>query len=269
MRIKVARKSTRGISVVEFVGCLAALGGGIVLGSIYLGVDVKAMAIGILEKADINVPAALTDEQAEVTPSTDEAAPEDADAPTAGEPTEDSLESTDEPSELSLTDQDAVEDLATSQAPTQLSEQDQRIATKQCWTALNAAMKSESSNRSKSIRDPGNWQLFDYLLHRNEGHARVVEAIEEIDLNGVDSRLTAHLQQVLAWHRSGAELFERATHLLTDAPAGRLSGPFAQSWQSASTQHRMEEKLILNKHKAVASYLEHTQKPPAANSTTE
>ncbi len=270
MRIKVARRSTRGISVVEFVGCLAALGGGIVLGSIYLGVDVKAMAAGILEKADISVPAVLTeDEQAEVKSSTDQASPEDANAPTTGEPISDSSDSTDGESDLSLTDSDAAEHVAVSQEPTQLSDEEQRIATKQCWTALNAAMKSESSNRSKSIRDPGNWQLFDYLLHRKEGHEKVVEAIEEIDLNGVDSRLNAHVQQVLAWHRAGTELFERATHLLTDAPAGRLSGPFAQSWQSASTQHRMEEKLILNKHSAVASYLEHTQKPSAASSTTE
>ncbi|MGI9455785.1 MAG: hypothetical protein ACR2NU_04445, partial [Aeoliella sp.] len=46
-------KNRRGLSFVEFVGCLIALGGGVALGSVYLGVDMKTMFIGILERADI------------------------------------------------------------------------------------------------------------------------------------------------------------------------------------------------------------------------
>lgn len=260
----------RGISIVEFVGCLAALGGGVVLGSMYLGVDVKAMAVGILEKADISVPAIL-DEAAPTTteatledePAGDpETAPINDDGTTPSEITAGTDGSSDEADETSSTASVEVE-------PVVLTEAEQLAATKACWSALSEAMKVELNNRNKSIRDPGNWQLFDYLLHRKNGHQQVVEAIEAIDLNGVDNRLVVHVQQVLAWHRSGAELFERAAHLLTDAPAGKLSGPFAQSWQSASTQHRMEENLILNKHKAVANYLEHTQKATEASLDNE
>jgi len=47
------------VSVVEFVGCLVALGGGIVIGSMYLGVDMRAVAVGVLEKADNEVPAVI------------------------------------------------------------------------------------------------------------------------------------------------------------------------------------------------------------------
>jgi hypothetical protein len=47
--------------------------------------------------------------------------------------------------------------------------------------------------------------------------------------------------------------------LLTDAPTAQLTGPFAQSWQSAATQHRMEERLLLEKRKAVESYIRHVQ----------
>lgn len=253
-------RAFKGISVVEFVGCLAALGGGIVLGSMYLGVDVKAMAVGVLEKADINVPAVLsegTSEGSETTQPTDSQAELSYDG---GELSEGTGLVTEEENEQTV---DAADDSVGSEnapAPEPLTEAEKKIATKECWMALSAAVREESSNRSKSVRDPGDWQLFDYLLHRKEGHAKAVEAIEAIEMHGVDQRLNAHVQQFLAWHRSGAELFERAAHLLTDAPAGKLSGPFAQSWQSASTQHRMEEKLILNKHKAVASYLEHTHK---------
>jgi len=58
-------------------------------------------------------------------------------------------------------------------------------------------------------------------------------------------------------------LFDRSTQLLSDAPTGKLTGPFAQSWQSAATQHRMEEKLIFNKHAAIENYLEHASKMSA------
>lgn len=256
MHSNASRKTSRGISVVEFVGCLAALGGGIVIGSIYLGVDVKAMAVGILEKADIDVPAALAEDATQTAPAQEAEASDGA----TQQLVDGGVALAEEEEELSEAVPGNSESVGDQPEPRQLSEEEQIAATKNCWTALSAAMKEEANNRSKSIRDPGSWQLFDYLLHRKDGHQKVVDAIESLDLNGVDQRLRAHVQQVLAWHRSGAELFERAAQLLTDAPAGKLSGPFAQSWQSASTQHRMEEQLILNKHKAVAGYLEHTQK---------
>jgi hypothetical protein len=65
---------------------------------------------------------------------------------------------------------------------------------------------------------------------------------------------------VLSWQQAGARLYGRAVDLLTDAPTDQLTGPFAQSWQSAATQHRMEEKLVREKHFSVASYLDFTYK---------
>ncbi|MCH7751809.1 MAG: hypothetical protein IH898_06600, partial [Planctomycetes bacterium] len=52
-------RSRRGLSFVEFVGCLFALGGGVALGSFYLGVDVKTLFVGILEQADLVEPGFL------------------------------------------------------------------------------------------------------------------------------------------------------------------------------------------------------------------
>lgn len=258
----------RGVSIVEFVGCLAAMGGGIVLGSMYLGVDVKAMAVGLLEKADLEVPAILDDDAPAAPAPVEDATADDS----AGQTPTDEFATFDSDAESGETSADAA---TTDEEPAietpelrELTDAEQLVATKACWTALNTCMQQESSNRSKSIRDPGSWQLFDYLLHRKDGHQLVLESIDLIDLNGVDPRLESHLKQVLSWHRSGADLFERAAFLLTDAPAGKLSGPFAQSWQSAATQHRMEEKLILNKHSAVASYLEHTHKGTSADNAT-
>jgi hypothetical protein len=71
----------------------------------------------------------------------------------------------------------------------------------------------------------------------------------------------AYGEKALAWHQEGAKLYARAKDLLTDAPTAQLSGPFAQSWQSAATQHQMEERLLEEKRSAVQSYLEHQAKP--------
>ena len=259
----------RGVSVVEFIGCLAALGGGVVLGSIYLGVDVQTLAAGVLEKADIEVPAILNrnvqaGETAPVIKVVEDNAPLAFPGDALAEDTSENTFADDESVVLS-----GSENASGALDPIELNDTEKLAATQACWFALNECLQEETSNRSKSIREAGSWQLFDYLLHRKEGHQKAVEAIEQLDHPGVDPRLEIYVRQVLTWHRSGAKLFDRAAQLLTDAPAGNLTGPFAQSWQSSATQHRMEEKLILNKHAAVANYLEHTKKLSVVTPTGE
>ena len=46
-------RQQRGLSFLEFVGCLFAMCGGVVLGSMYLGIDVQQMAVGVLEQAQV------------------------------------------------------------------------------------------------------------------------------------------------------------------------------------------------------------------------
>ena len=264
-RIRRTLGSRRGVSFAEFVGCLIALGGGVVLGSIYLGVDVKAMAIVILEKADIEVPAVFTANAPVSTDSITTETPLAGTSETTGheniaDPTtsDDQFEATAAQGENETIADDETVAAAPVRKP--LTDVEAEVATQACWLALNQTVQEEFANRSKSIDDPQSWHLFDYLIHRQAGHQKVADAIEKIDQHGVDQRLRMHVQQLLAWHQAGAELYNRAGLLLTDAPAGKLSGPFAQSWQSAATQHRMEEKLVLAKHAAVASYLEHSYK---------
>lgn len=267
--MRTTTSSRQGLSFVEFVGCLTALGGGIAIGAVYLGLDVKTMAVGVLEKADIQVPAILA-EDARPQPTANPQAAETV------EPTQPALETEAEsqvaeveisPAETfePLEGEGLVEQEVETTAPEQeYSWEEQQTATQTCWQALNACIHKEATKRNSTITDPQNWTLFDYLLNRKACHEEAVHELEAIEQGGVEPRLRAHLQQVLAWHRAGATLYERATLLLTDAPAGKLSGPFAQSWQSAATQHRMEEKLILSKHASVGSYLEHAFKEPPA-----
>ena len=268
--VRIGQLSRNGLSFVEFVGCLAALCGGVVLGSMYLGVDIKSMAVSVLQRSQIVDPevfGSATDSPEQATAdgeeTTEELSTSDEAAETPGEST------TDLPVDSEQTVSDAVAEPTdseleptgeTSAPPVELSDEQREAATIAYWKALAACVQEEAVGRQASMKNTENWQLFDYLTHREQGHQRAVDAIEQLDETGVDEKLLSHSRQVLSWQLAGSKLFGRAVDLLTDGPSSDLSGPFAQSWQSSATQHRMEEKLIREKHRGVAGYLEHTYK---------
>jgi hypothetical protein len=277
----------RGISLVEFVGCLSAMIGGIVLGSMYLGVDVKEMTFSALERARVIEPRLKKSrpqpaaEETPPKPASDErdqesAAPAEpeaqgADEPAAAEPAEPPRA----PSEAPASDAEPAEPAPAQDAlPTVgffaredlITPQQREALTRAYWDALAACMEQEVEQRTPAIDADGNWQLFDYLTSRKTGHQKAAEAIVQLDPRGVDDHVMQYAKTARAWHEDGAKLFGRAVDLLTDAPTAQLSGPFAQSWQSAATQHRMEARLLAEKHEAVQSYLAHAYETPAEES---
>src|SRR5690349_16809278 len=46
-------RSRRALSIVELFGCIVAIGGGIVIGAMYRGVDVKEAAVGALQYSQL------------------------------------------------------------------------------------------------------------------------------------------------------------------------------------------------------------------------
>ncbi len=259
MRSMRANKS--GVSFMEFVGCLAALSGGVVLGSMYLGVDMQSMAIEVLEKSQI-VDTGLLKFSAE-----DEEANTDTEALLAKQSlaTEEANHAESSPVQPTAAEEKPVLSKQTrSEEPSpsvvDLTEGERQKATQAYWHALTACMQEESMRRHTIVQDAANWLLFDYLMHRKVGHQNAVESLEQLNNHGIDPRLISHAAQVKTWHLAGAQLYGRSVDLLTDGPSAELSGPFAQSWQSAATQHRMEEKLVREKHLGVAGYLDHTYK---------
>ncbi len=258
----------RGISIFELIGCLAALVGGVVLGLVYLGVDVQAMAVEVLEKAEIEVPtllgeSSLGESSLGQNSQAKEAATNEA---TTAEASNDTYPLTfpGETASPAGAENGASEQIASNlQEPIELTNEEKLAATQTCWVALNEILREEAASRSQASNTPANLQVLDGLTHRKNGHQKVAEAIEQLDHDGVDPRLGAYIQQAAVWHRSGENIFGRAVQLLASAPSGKLAGPFAQSWQSAATQHRMEEKLLLSKHAGVASYLQHARETSA------
>lgn len=265
----------RGGAVLEVFGCAVALIGGLILGSIYFGIDVKEVTVKALQHAEIMTPPAE--------PVADPAAVS-VDVHTAiGNALTEKGQGPARPAAPAKPPEDLADALA-------LPVEQRRELTLAYWNALDECMKNELAGRTAAnakssdlqvydyltLRNQGppksakpktptplktrrskNWALFEYLTLRNKGHQDAADAIEVLDVRGVDGHVTAYAEKALAWHREGAELFKRASDLLTDAPSAQLSGPFAQAWQSKATQHQMEERLLAEKHQAVQSYLDH------------
>lgn len=265
--------SRKGLSFVEFAGCICALGGGVALGSFYLGVDMKTMCATVLEQAEIveagyfgddTTEAAAAEENSELaSDNAEEAHNGTTSAATAtSDTTVASSESSTSDTAPANEDPNAFdEDLAQADAEeTELTEEERFVATKKYWAGLVKCINQEVGERTTTPGNHDSWQLFDYLSHRAEGHEKAVEAIDQLEELGVDAKLLLHAKQVRTWHNAGAQLYRRAVNLLTDSTNDQLTGPFAQSWQSAATQHRMEEKLVRDKHASLASYLEHAYK---------
>ncbi|MDC0934858.1 hypothetical protein OAS39_01135 [Pirellulales bacterium] len=266
----------RGVSMPELFGCLVALVAGAVIGALYLGVDVRAMTLGAFEGGDAEVSQSSPDGEVATdgkVATTDGVQP----APlAAGEPASAG------PSETA-----AVETVANARpasngsadnkplrvAPSVVAEEsDADLAseggeiqdiTNRYWHDLTVAMQTESKERNAVKGSGEDWQLFDHLSHRRDKHKTAVAALEKLESRGVDSRVVEFSERATEWHDAGVSLYGRAVDLLTDGPAAQLSGPYAQSWQSAATQHRMEERLLLERQRAVHQYLRHRQSAPA------
>jgi len=252
----------RGLSIVEFIGCLAALCGGLAAGLLYLGVDLQEVAADVLQSPQVAELHELTLFGASGNQPTEE--PEE----TLSEKNDSVVDPTRAPSETEV--EENLEAVSETSAPPEtgskteqeLTQTQREKVTQKFWKVLTNSVQKEANGRQSSFRSFGNWQLLDHLTHRLEGHKSVIDAIEQLDEHGVEQRATFHAKQVLTWHRAGVKLNQRALDLITDGPKADLQGPVAQSWQSAATQHRMEEKLIQEKHLGVASYLTHIYKTP-------
>lgn len=260
----------RGLSFLEFLGCFSAMIGGVLLGSMYLGIDVKATWQAVVQQAQGQPLTALMVEPPAANSPAAEPVVETAEAQPPAEEAEDGAIA-EQPSEE--TQVPSAPEPADATAPTfaeaiTLTEEQRKAFTAAYWEALNACMNEELAARSAAISGSGQLQLYQYLSARHDGHRRAAEAIAALNRRGVDAHVLAFGEKALNWHREGAALYARAKDLLTDAPTARLNGPFAQSWQSAATQHEMEERLLAEKRAAVQAYLNHRDEA-TANITPE
>lgn len=232
--------------------------GGVYLGSAYLGIDMKTMAVGVLAKADV------------VSPEFSKAGKSAVEHPTSSNTMQAVTQSFTTAEAVGFVEEEQVADVKepaqigepsgenrNSPIASEVSAAERLAATRAYWDALTECVLHESRNRSKGFQTDEEWQLYEYLTSRKEGHSQALETLQQLNEFGVDERLLSHGRQVANWNTSAVRLFERAISLLTDGPSAGISGPLAQNWQSSATQLRMEESLLHDKHRAVANYLDH------------
>jgi hypothetical protein len=260
------RGARRGTSLLELIGCLFAVTVGAVAGSWYLGVDLKAYGLSALKSAGVTV---AVDETATTAPAANDlpAAPSMFESPETDIPANDATDSAVVPARFAAPleaphpAEAFVEDI-TFQENADLTDDQRQEVTAAYWTALSQLMQDEVDHRTAGVQNSGNLQI-DYLTGRSAGHATAAKRIAALNVRGVDPQVTAYAVKARAWHEAGAKLYGRAVDLLTNAPSAQLSGPFAQNWQNAATQHRMEETLLREKHAAVQTSLNHSPRAAA------
>jgi hypothetical protein len=223
-------KHRSGLSFTELVGSLVALAGGTLIGLMYLGVDLQKAGQQLL--GQVEAPTTVTSE-----PSTHVA---------DSQPTESNA--------------DKPEAVGSTRNPTVEEEQQ---ASRDYWRAITQCLAEEARGRYQQVTGGGTQQRQDYLTLRTQGHLAAVDAITQLDPAGVDPRLVEHGQQLAIWHQSAAELFEQAGELLaTDTQSGGQN-PLSEDWRKASIQLGKEQQLLMNRHQAMANYLNH-QYPESA-----
>ncbi|RIK75018.1 MAG: hypothetical protein DCC67_15860 [Planctomycetota bacterium] len=272
-----SKRVRRGLSFLEFLGCFSALLGGLAIGSMYLGIDLKTTLLAVVQHAQgqpITIPksqdshaappadappkasSGLTAESSPPVPPAATAAATEEPERTANAadpaPPEKTAETAAEPPQAAA----LVEAIT-------LTDDQRRQLTDAYWAALNECLDAELARRSTALGGSGDWDLYHYLTTRHEGHRQAAEAIAKLHERGVDAHVAAYGAKARQWHQEGATLYARAKDLLTDAPTAQLNGPFAQSWQSAATQHQMEERLLAEKRSAVQAYLDHHREQSA------
>ncbi|MCC6494090.1 MAG: hypothetical protein IT424_13840 [Pirellulales bacterium] len=258
------------------MGCFSALIGGVALGSLYLGVDVRATLRTVLEQtlAIPNQPLAvapgapLPASGATATPPLSSQSGVAVEAPSAAasncaEATRsvaagDAAAPQGETPLRAGTHEPVVEPATSSAAAAvALTIQQRQEFTQAYWTALNDCLRQEVVNRSEPRSQSPDGELREYLARRADGHNQAARQIARISRRGVDAHVVALGDKARAWQEEGARLYAEAQDLLTDAPSAQLSGPFAKTWHGAAMQHEMEERLLAEKCAAVESYLQH------------
>jgi hypothetical protein len=235
-----------GLTALEFLGCVIAVVGGIWLGALYLGVDVRHVAHTALAEAELldKVPPewrppgpedkAMTREQLVATLREELGA------------LRDELSSLQTGGEIGSAD-------ASSRAVSEDSPTRSRRASKEptlaYWLRINEIALAEAAlqqDAESAANDTNAARVFAIKGRISRFAAKSVEAIPN---EGVDELVTQFGRQLGLWYDRGGELYERAVRIWETPTIGQNREHLNQEWRRTELQHRNEALLL--KEKAV------------------
>ncbi|MGD9635686.1 MAG: hypothetical protein AB7G28_07535 [Pirellulales bacterium] len=245
-----------GLSVLEFIGCLMALVGGIWLGAIYLGIDLHRVAFLALTESKLmnQVPESWRP----VTPESEQA-----------------------PSHAQLAESVRNELAALRGEITSLRESQgaKDVATQSvAQVPPNASAPAASSNSAQPVTLEY-WNRLAQIVQNNytlqlgaesaatEGNATKVAAIkgrvsrlsataiEALNTEKVDPALVTFGTDLATWYESGADLYDEAVRVWGASAGGQGNPQLAKEWQQANVQYENEGRLLRDRAKTLRETL--------------
>jgi hypothetical protein len=246
----------RGLSVLEFVGCLFALIGGIWLGAVYLGIDVHRVAYVALAESELM----------EQVPEQWRPAPP---APTEGAPTPAELAEALQGELVALRHEitalrttrhePAAHTAPATNALTPPTAVDEEQFTKQAsldyWTRLQDIVRGEAALQrdAESAATENNATKVAALKGRIDRFA--ASAIRALPTVDVDTSAVALARELAQWFEDGAVLYDQAVQIWESPSRGQGSPQVTQDWEQARLQHRNEGRLLSDRVAAVRDSL--------------
>jgi hypothetical protein len=243
-----------GLSALEFVGCLMALVGGVWLGAIYLGVDVRHVVFGALAESD------LMDKVPENWRPAD---PKEANAPTPQELAEsvqkELIALRQEIAALRTSQYDGL--AAASQegggqnAPTVDTQQLTKLATLEYWSRLQIVVQNEIALQrdAESAATDGNATKVAALKGRIS--RLTASAIRALPIVHVDPVAVTLAKDIANWYEQGATLYDQAVAIWESSARSSGGGQLSKDWEQAQIQHRNEGRLLGDQVAAVRDSL--------------
>jgi len=240
-KIRTSKSRRTGLSVLEFIGCLMALVGGIWLGAVYLGVDVRHVVYVAL--ADSELLEKVPEKWRPVEPAS-ENAPSPAELAKSVQNELVALrheitalrttQQTQSPAQVDTSSTDATQDA------NQLAKQ----ASLDYWTRLSDVVHSQATLQldAESAATEGNATKVAALKGRVSRFS--ASAIRALPTANVDPAALALGKELATWYENGAGLYDQAVQIWESPARGQGGQQVTQAWEQAQTQQRNEGRLL-------------------------
>jgi hypothetical protein len=230
--ISTKRRNRAGLTVLEFLGCVTAVLGGMWLGALYLGVNVEHLAHSVLEEAQLldKVPEQWRPQ-----------------GPTKNVVTREQMLATLRKEIGSLRTEILslhASDPHDHTPPISANVEAAKTNTKNYWQRLNEIVVNEETlqrDAAAAIDDANAARVFAIKGRVSRFAAQSIEAVPR---DGVDESVVKFGRQLLLWYNKGGALYEEAVQIW-ESPAGQLARTqLTEKWKQAESQHRDEARLL-------------------------